>query len=92
MSDSQARQLALVHTQRYGDTSSWNMTPQDFVAFLVDSVLTNGRSSTQFTPDQETRLRALRTLIDAVVTDAEFTPSAVPAGGFVRPSERVFEV
>lgn len=77
MSDSQARQLALVHTQRYGDTSSWNMTPQDFVAFLVDSVLTNGRSSTQFTPDQETRLRALRTLIDAVVTDAEFTPSAL---------------
>lgn len=77
MSDSQARQLALVHTQRYGDTSSWNMTPHDFVSFLVDSVLTNGRYSTQFTPDQETRLRALRTLIDAVVTDTEFTPSAL---------------
>ncbi len=74
MSDAQARQLALLRTSKYGDSSSWSMTAQDALAFVVDTMLTGQQTSSRFTASQAEQLRSLRAIVDSVVDQTRYTP------------------
>lgn len=75
ISDLRARQLALLRTAKYSDSSSWRMSPQAAIAFLVDAVLTSPESAGRFTPEQATDLRRLRAIVDAGAEQTAFTPA-----------------
>ncbi|WP_115727797.1 efflux RND transporter permease subunit [Actinomyces culturomici] len=74
MSDAQARQLALLRTSKYGDSSSWSMTAQDALAFVVDTMLTGQQTSSRFTASQAEQLRSLRAIVGSVVDQTRYTP------------------
>ena len=79
MGRTQAKQLFLLYTLMHGDTSSWMVTPQEFVDFLDDEVLANPDYAELMDEDQAGMLAGLRALIDAVV-DGEPRTSSEMAG------------
>lgn len=75
MSDQEARSLALLRTAKYGDSSSWNMSARDAVAFVVDTMLTGQRTSSRFSAEQAEQMRSLRALIDSVADGSQYAPT-----------------
>ena len=67
MDETQLQQLFLYYTSLYGDISSWKMTLQQFVNFLVDEVLTSKEFSSMFDTDKKDQLMFMQTIVNAVV-------------------------
>ncbi|HWQ76168.1 MAG TPA: MMPL family transporter, partial [Syntrophomonas sp.] len=73
MNGQQTYQLYLLHTAKYGDTSGWKISVQDFVEFMVSDVLPNKNFSAQFNADTANELKTAQTIIDAVVSGQAYT-------------------
>lgn len=73
MQASQARQLLLLYTSRYGDTSGWKLSPQTFVRFASRDLLGNPDYAGMIEEKDRSRLSAAEALIDAVVSEKAYT-------------------
>lgn len=72
-------QLYLVHVSKYGDTSQWKMSVQQFVNFILADVLNNADFSDQFNAGQKNDLQTAKKLIDAVISGKAYTPESMTA-------------
>ncbi len=72
MNSSDARSVYLLHQYRHGDTSSWTMSPQQFINFLVGSVLTDPKMSGRVGGSADD-LRLAQKIINNVVAGTAFT-------------------
>ena len=68
-----AKQMMLLYTSKYGDTSSWKMSPRTFVKFVISDVMTNPDYSSAIGEEYSEYLTSADVLIDAVVSDKEFS-------------------
>lgn len=75
MDASQVRQLSLLRTSMYGDTSSWNMSAYDAVSFILDTMVYDPQTSGNFSESQVSQLSALRQVMRAVVDDSQLNPT-----------------
>ena len=66
---SQARQILLLYTSKYGDTSAWQLTPQSFVRFLVRDVMSESAYASMIDAEYKAYLTAADALAQAVVSD-----------------------
>ncbi|MDO4183007.1 MAG: efflux RND transporter permease subunit [Coriobacteriia bacterium] len=73
MDYSDAYTLFLLRTSRYGNTSSWTLSVQQFLNYLVGSVLTNADYADAFTAEDADSLRAGNTLVNAVVAGESYS-------------------
>ena len=73
MKESDAKQLLLLYTVKYGDTSGWTMSPQTFVQFVSSDVLTNPAYASLIEEEYRDYLAAADVLINAVVSEKEYT-------------------
>ncbi len=84
MEEKQAKQMLLLYTSRYSDISGWKMSPRTFVEFVKSDVLSNPDYSSAIPDDYRDYLSSADTLIDAVVSDREYSPEELERllGGF----------
>ena len=75
MDANQVRQLSLLRTSMYGDTSSWNMSAYDAVSFILDTMAYDPQTSGNFSESQVSQLSALRQVMRAVVDDSQLNPT-----------------
>ena len=71
----QIKQLYLLYTCKYGDTSSWKVSVQNFVKFVDSSVLTNKDYASFFDADTASKLKSAKAIINAVVSGKAYTAS-----------------
>lgn len=71
----QIKQLYLLYTCQYGDTSSWKLSIQNFVKFVDSSVLTNADYASFFDADTADKLKSAKAIINAVVSGKAYTAS-----------------
>ena len=64
----QVKQLYLLYTCNYGDTSNWKMSVQTFVNFVLSDVITNKDYASFFDKDNVKLLNSAKTIISAVVS------------------------
>lgn len=74
ISDLNARQIALLYTEKYSDSTAWKMSPHAAIIFLVDTLLNSPENAGRFTSEQVAGLRKLRAVIDAGAEQTAFTP------------------
>lgn len=67
-------QLYLIYISKYGDTSNWKLSVQQFINFLLEDVLTNDTFADQFSPNQLQELQTAKILINAVVSQIAYSP------------------
>ena len=75
MDSSQLRQLFLLYASQYGDTSSWKVSIQDFVSFIVSDILTNPDYASFLEDGMSDYLLTAKTVIDGVVSEEKYTSS-----------------
>ncbi len=73
MKETQTNQLYLLYASKYGDTSSWKISVQGFVDFIISDVLSNKEFSDKFNADTASELKTAKTIIDAVVSGKAYT-------------------
>ena len=71
----QIKQLYLLYACKYGDTSNWKISVQNFVKFVDSSVLTNKDYASFFDADTASKLKSAKTIINAVVSGKSYTAS-----------------
>ena len=71
----QIKQLYLLRTCKYGDTSSWKISVQNFVKFIDSDVLNNKAYASFFDADTASKLKSAKTIINAVVSGKSYTAS-----------------
>lgn len=76
MKSSNVKQIYALHQYEYGDTSGWKLTPQQFVNFLVDKVLTD-KSMRSKVGGNASDLKFAQKLINAVVSGKTFTSESL---------------
>lgn len=79
MNSKSAEQLYLIYTSRYGDTSTWSLSVQQFVNFILINVFNNDTFSGQFNTNQKHDLQTAKKLIDAVVSGQAYTTEQMNA-------------
>ncbi|MCD8300789.1 MAG: MMPL family transporter, partial [Clostridiales bacterium] len=77
MDPDQARQLYLLYISRHGDTSSWLVSVQQLVDFIISDVLTNEDYADMIDADTADELDTAKTLIDAVVSGRTYTAAGL---------------
>lgn len=77
MEVSQAENLYLLYLNEYGDTSTWQLTPQQFVSFSVENVLKNELYADYFDKKATEDLINGRILIDTVVANKKYDVSSM---------------
>ena len=75
MEPTQIRQLYLLYTAKNGNTSSWKVSIQTFINFIVSDVLTNQAYSSQFDVETAIMIQGVKRLIDASVSNKACTSS-----------------
>lgn len=73
MDSKKTDQLYLLYHSKYGDTSDWKMSIQEFVNFMVSNVITSKNISSGFNADTVSELESAKTMIDAVVSGKAYT-------------------
>jgi len=73
MDAEQLNQLYLLYNSEYGDTSSWKMSVQGFVNFIISDVLNNKDFSDSFDADTVDKLKNAKIMIDASVSGNIYT-------------------
>jgi predicted RND superfamily exporter protein len=73
ISTKQTNQLYLLYASKYGDTSSWKLSVQEFVNFINSDVLSNKDFSDKLNAGSASELKTAKTIIDAVVSGKEYT-------------------
>ena len=72
MKSSDVNKIYLLHQYKHGDTGSWKLTPQQFVNFLVDKVLSDSSMKSRI-GSNASDLKKAQKLINAVVDQKQFT-------------------
>lgn len=72
MDSSQLEQLFMLYISEHGDTSSWKVSIQDFVGFIVSDIMTNPDYSSFLEGDMTEYLITAKTVIDGVVSEEKF--------------------
>lgn len=72
MKTGDVRSLYFLHTYMHGDTSRWKLTPQQFINFLVDHVLSD-RSMKKQVGGSASDLRFAQKLIHHVIAGTQYT-------------------
>lgn len=75
MDKSQLEQLFMLYISEHGDTSSWRMSIQDFVDFIVSDILPDPDYASFFEGDTASYLGTAKTVIDAVVSEEKYSSS-----------------
>ncbi len=75
MEPAQLRQLYLLYIVEHGDTSSWKISIQNFISFIVSDVLPNKAYASQFPAETATMLKGVKSLIDAAVSNKAYSSS-----------------
>lgn len=75
MDPAQMRQLYLLYICEHGDTSSWKVSIQNFINFIVSNVLPNKAYASQFDAETAKTLKGVKSLVDAAVSNKEYSPS-----------------
>lgn len=73
MEKSQAQQLYLLYVSSHGDTSSWKMSVEQFIAFLNSDVLTNPDYASMIDGETASLLTSAKTLVSAVISGKEYS-------------------
>ncbi len=76
MKSSDVNKIYLLHQYKSGRTGSWKLTPQQFINFLVDKVLSD-KSMKSRIGGNASDLKLAKKLINSVVAGKEFTHSAL---------------
>ena len=84
MDSAQLRQLFLLYKTEHGNTSSWKLSVQNFVDFILSDVITNKDFASYFDNETASMLTTAKTVIDAVVSEKEYSSNelAEMLGGF----------
>ncbi len=77
MSSSQSRQLYLLYQSRHGDTSSWGLSPYDFVSFLVTDVASSSDYGDMIDADTLSQLTLVRDLMKAAIEGTAYSYSGM---------------
>ena len=75
MDSKQMKQLYLLYTSTYGDTSGWKTSIQKFINFIASDVLGNAAYSSQFDAKTATMLKNIKDIINASVSDKAYSSS-----------------
>ena len=67
------KMMYLLYSSKYGDISSWQLTPQEFIHFLVEEVFANEDYASQVSEDSRDTLTDMVPLVDAAVNDKALT-------------------
>ncbi|MBQ7956393.1 MAG: MMPL family transporter [Clostridia bacterium] len=79
MDSAQLRQLFLLYKTEHGDTSSWKISVQNFIDFILSDVVTNKDFAGYFDKETESMLGTADVIIDSVISDKKYS-SAELAG------------
>lgn len=71
----QMNQIFLLRQLRTGTTQTWVMSPADFLIMVTDEVFADPGRAAQFDQAAVTSLKALRSLVDSVVSQARVSPT-----------------
>lgn len=84
MDSAQLRQLFLLYKTEHGNTSSWKISVQNFVKFILSDIITNKDFASYFDEETSSMLITAEKVIDAVVSGKEYTSDelAEMMGGF----------
>ena len=72
MKPKDVRSLYLLHTYRHGNTGSWKLSPQQFIHFLINDILTDASLKNRIGDDADD-LKLAGRLIDSAVAGTSFT-------------------
>lgn len=75
MDSAQLKQLYLLYITEHGDTSSWKISIQNFVNFIISDVLTNQDYASQFDNNTANMLKGFKKLIDATISNKAYSPA-----------------
>lgn len=89
MDKKDARSIYLLHTYKHGSTSSWKLSPQQFINFLVGTVLKDKSMRSRIGGSADD-LKLAQKLINSVVAGKSFTASGL-AGFFAGYSDEMDE-
>ena len=77
MDAGQMQQLYMLYNSRYGDTSGWTLSVQQFVNFLCQEVLPDARFASQLSGVNTAQLQSARTVINAVASGQAYTAAGL---------------
>ncbi|MBQ3151513.1 MAG: MMPL family transporter [Clostridia bacterium] len=77
MQDSQAQQLYLLYISKYGDTSGWKMSVEQFIGFINSDVLTNPDYANLIDKETVSLLDSAEKIVDAVVSEKKYSASGM---------------
>lgn len=75
MDAKQMKQLYLLYTTTYGDTSGWKISIQKFISFISSEVLGNAAYASQFDANTAAQLKSIKDIINASVSDKAYSSS-----------------
>lgn len=73
MEPAQLKQLYLLYICEHGNTSSWKVSIQNFINFIISDVLPNKAYASQFDAETANMLKGVKKLIDASVSNKEYS-------------------
>ncbi|MBP3329861.1 MAG: MMPL family transporter [Clostridia bacterium] len=84
MDSTQLKQLFMLYKTEHGNTSSWKISVQSFVDFILSDIITNKDFAGFFDDETSSMLSTAKTVIDAVVDETEYTSAELAGllGGF----------
>lgn len=77
MDAGQMQQLYMLYNSRYGDTSGWTLSVQQFVNFLCQEVLPDARFASRLSGVDTAQLQSARTIINAVASGRSYTAAGL---------------
>lgn len=75
MDSKQMKQLYLLYISTYGDTTGWKTSTQKFINFISSDILGNKAYSAQFDAKTASMLKNINDIINASVSDKEYSSS-----------------
>lgn len=75
MDSAQLSQLFMLYISEHGNTSSWKVSIQDFVSFIVSDIMTNPDYSSFLDEGMSDYLVTAKTVIDGVISEEKYTSS-----------------
>ncbi len=73
MDPARLKQLYLLYICEHGDTSSWKVSIQNFISFIISDILPNKAYASQFDAETANMLKGVKKLIDASVSNKEYS-------------------
>jgi len=72
LDSAQLRQLFMLYKTEHGDTSSWKVSLQNFVKFILSDIVTNQAFAGYIDEETSSMLTTAEVIIDAIVADTKY--------------------